>query len=89
MTRPDGTQVMRPWSYVGDPGPPPVPVCRGVPVEICRREVNSIIGDVPITKHLVGITATCTTRCDATSGRLLVEYRYGDGSTDQVTSEWE
>jgi len=88
VTRADGTKVTRAWSYVGDPGPPPVPACNGIAVDLCQREVNSLIDDVSITKHLVGITVTCQGHCDEGAGTIQVEYRFGDGSRETTTSGW-
>lgn len=90
VTRPDGSTVMRPWTYVGDPGPQPVPQCIAVPDDICRAQVRDNIGDVPIHQHVTGIRVACTSGpCDATSGDARIDYTFGDGSTQTVTTEWE
>jgi hypothetical protein len=89
VRRPDGTQVTRAWTYIGDPGPDPVPACVGIPDDVCRREVNGAMGDVPVDKRLVQITVTCTDeRCDTNAGHIRIDYVFGDGSKDSVQSGW-
>jgi hypothetical protein len=89
VTRRDGTRVTLPWAYVGDPGPQPVPACNGLPADVCRRELASVIGEVPVDKRIVRITVTCTDKvCDTNEGHIQIDYAFADGSRYTGASGW-
>ena len=89
IRRPDGSQVVRAWTYVGDPGPVPVPVCVGMALDVCQFQVNGDVGSVTVAKHLVGIKATCQGTCDRSSGTMVIQYTFADGTTESTTTSWQ
>jgi hypothetical protein len=89
VTRADGTHLTRSWSYVGDDGPVPVPVCIGIAEALCQREVNGSILEVPVEKRLTGVTVTCKGACDATSGAVEIVFESADGTKTTLSSGWE
>jgi len=88
ITRADGSSVVLAWSYSGDPGPQPVPVCVGLAHDVCLARVAENIGNVSPTRHIVAIDVTCTTHCDDAGGDATLVFRAADGNTDQMTTSW-
>lgn len=78
----DGHKVSRAWSYVGDPNPPPAPVCVGIPQQKCLAAETDLINDVPPSKFVVGATVTCrVANCTAERGEVTIVFALADGST--------
>jgi hypothetical protein len=85
ITEADGTLATESWSYAGDPGPVPAPVCAGTAGASCRAIAASVVADVAPSKRVVAIAIRCrVARCDEHKGDAEVTITLADG-TSQVT----
>jgi hypothetical protein len=85
----NGQKVSRPWSYVGDPGPPPVVACVGIAAGPCNLAMASESDFVSPSKHIATGTVTCTSaRCTDQEGSVTVHIVLGDGSVEDRNSSW-
>jgi hypothetical protein len=90
ITRADGTSVVEPWTYAGDPAPMPVPVCAGVAPDSCRAIGETIVESVPPSKRVVGIAIQCRVGpCDERKGDAAVTITLADGTTQATGYGWE
>lgn len=88
VTLVDGTTVTVTWSYVGDQGPLPAPVCVGIPLPLCQATAVELADEIPPSQSIVGITVTCRGVCTAARGETDVVFTLGDGSTTTVGYGW-
>ncbi len=89
VTLADGSTVTRQWSYTGDPGPAPVPVCIRIPLAECQAAAAQLVDNVPPSKRVIGIKISCTAvSCTAASGEADVLITLGDGSSVSNTYGW-
>jgi hypothetical protein len=85
----NGQKVSRPWSYVGDAGPPPVVTCVGIAAGPCHLAMSSESDFVSPSKHIATGTVTCTSaRCTDQEGSVTVHIVLGDGSVEDRSSSW-
>src|SRR5690349_1139943 len=85
----NGQQVTRAWSYVGDPGPLPAPICVGLARDVCTSQMQQQVDAIPPSKHIVGVTVTCTKDpCADASGEAEIKVLLGDGSVQTSGSSW-
>jgi hypothetical protein len=85
----NGQKVSRPWSYVGDVGPPPVVSCVGLAANLCNAAMVSEIGGVSPTRHIVSVTVTCTAPpCTDAAGSTIVHIVLDDGSAEDHPDSW-
>lgn len=90
VTMPNGAIVKDTFSYVGDPAPLPAPVCTGIPLDVCRQQVDGAVDSVSPSKHIVAITVRCSVpSCTAAKGAADISITLGDGSTQQSNARWE
>ena len=84
----NGQKVSRPWSYVGDAGPPPVVTCVGIAAGPCHLAMSSESDFVSPSKHIVTGTVTCTSAgCTDQEGSVTVHIVLGDGSVEDRSVE--
>jgi hypothetical protein len=89
VTLANGQKLTRAWSYVGDPAPVPAPVCIGLPQPTCQSQADGQVDAVAPSKHIVGITVTCTKNpCREAGGEAEVKVLLGDGSVQTTGSSW-
>lgn len=88
VTLVDGTILSETWSYVGDPGPLPAPVCAGIALALCQEQAAELADDIPPSRRIVGVTVTCRGVCTAAEGETDVVFRLGDGSTTTMGYGW-
>jgi hypothetical protein len=89
MTLANGQRVTRAWSYVGDPGPAPAPVCIGLQPSTCKTQADGWVDSISPSKHVVSVTVTCTKApCTDASGEVDIKVLLGDGSLDTTSSGW-
>jgi len=85
----NGQKVSRPWSYVGDVGPPPVVTCVGLAASLCNLAMASEIVFVSPSKHIVAVTVTCTSpSCTDAAGNTTVHIVLADGSAEDHADSW-
>ena len=90
MTQADGTTVTEAWTYVGDPGPMPVPVCDGTAHGSCQAIGESVLEDVRPSKRVVGIGIRCrVARCDESIGDAEITITLADGSSEVTGYGWD
>jgi len=85
----NGQKVSRPWSFVGDVGPPPVVTCVGLAAGLCNAAMVSEIGAVSPSTHVVSVTVTCTAvPCTDAEGKTIVHIVLEDGSATDYPDSW-
>jgi hypothetical protein len=86
----DGTVVTEDWSYAGDPGPMPAPVCAGTAAASCPAIAASVLANVAPSKRVVGIAIRCTiARCDEDKGDAEVTVTLADGTREVTGLGWD
>jgi hypothetical protein len=90
ITLKNGSTMREPFSYTGDPGPIPPPVCINIAQDVCRSLARSQAEDVSPSKGIGSVTVTCTkVPCRSDKGEATVDLTLRDGSTQHSTTNWD
>jgi hypothetical protein len=90
VTLPNGAKLTEAFTYAGDPGPVPIPICTGLPADVCRRVASSTVDELPPAKRILSITIACTAvPCTRDRGETAVDVKLADGTGFQTNSGWE
>ena len=85
----NGQQLNRAWSYNGDPGPVPAPICVGVPPARCASTASDEVDQISPSQRIVKVTVTCTSgSCIPAAGEAKVQIVLGDGSVVETDTGW-
>ena len=88
ITRADGSVVNEVWSYTGDPGPVPAPLCVGLALDVCRTAATAAVNDVEPSKRVVAVDVRCQPRCTEMDGETSITITMADGSTHTSGMGW-
>ena len=90
ITRADGTTVTEAWTYAGDPGPMPVPICAGTAPGSCQSIADSVVENLRPSKRVAGIAIRCRVGpCDERKGDAEVTITLADGTNEITGYAWE
>jgi hypothetical protein len=89
VTLRDGSTVVDAFTYTGDPGPAPRPICLKLGIDACQSLADQQVDQAPPSKRITRIKVTCTTLpCTDAAGEAEVELTFADGSVTSGGSSW-
>ena len=90
ITQADGTTVTEAFTYAGDPGPVPVPICAGIAPDSCQSIAEAVVENLPPAKRVAGIAIRCRVGpCDERKGDAEVTITLADGTSQVTGYAWE
>jgi hypothetical protein len=90
VTLANGAKVNDTFSYTGDPGPLPQPMCTGLAPDVCTALAASYAELAPTAKHIIGISITCSAQpCTRDKGEAKYTITLGDGTRLDDGGSWE
>src|SRR5918993_5369170 len=90
ITQADGKTVTEAFTYAGDPGPMPVPICAGTAPDSCQSIAETVVENLRPAKRVVGIAIRCRVGpCDERKGDAEVTITLADGTNEVTGYAWE